>query len=216
MVKHCYECHSEKSDDVSGGLLLDSRSAIRKGGDSGPAVVPGDPDKSLLLEAMSYEDRDLQMPPDSKLSPKIVADFRVWIQSGAVDPRSATTDKPRNKFNLQQRRAEHWAWHSIIKPNAQASIDSLVEHKLSQQNLVAAGLATDRELIRRLSFDLLGLPPTPSEIREFQADMKRSRHDALSKWVNRFFLIGGVAFSFAITNHIQPMPTPMFSEPRAL
>ena len=111
LVKHCYECHSEKSDDVSGGLLLDSRSAIRKGGDSGPAVVPGDPDKSLLLEAMSYEDRDLQMPPDSKLSPKIVADFRVWIQSGAVDPRSATTGKPKNEFNLQQRRAEHWAWH---------------------------------------------------------------------------------------------------------
>ena len=87
LIERCYKCHSERADKVKGGLLLDSREAIRRGGESGAAVVPGDLNGSLLLSAIRYE--DYEMPPDGKLADSVIADFAKWIKSGALDPREA-------------------------------------------------------------------------------------------------------------------------------
>ena len=94
LIEHCYRCHSAESKKLKGGLRLDTRRAIRRGGESGdPSVVPGEPEKSLLLAALRYE--DLEMPPDRKLPSRVIADFEKWIRMGAPDPRddAATTGK---------------------------------------------------------------------------------------------------------------------------
>ncbi|HIL24728.1 MAG TPA: hypothetical protein EYG19_04945, partial [Verrucomicrobia bacterium] len=90
LVEHCYKCHSASSEKVKGGLLLDTREGIRKGGESGHAVVPKNLDESLLIEAIRYGDEDLEMPPKEKLPASVIADFEKWIRDGAVDPRRAT------------------------------------------------------------------------------------------------------------------------------
>ncbi|MCA9173196.1 MAG: hypothetical protein KDB14_01785 [Planctomycetales bacterium] len=87
LVKECYECHSTKRGKQEGGLAVDSRKAIRRGGDRGPAIVPNDVDASLLLGAIGYDDEDLQMPPDGKLPDAVIANFKKWVEDGAVDPR---------------------------------------------------------------------------------------------------------------------------------
>ena len=87
LVKNCYECHSKKSDKFEGGLAVDSRKAIRAGGDRGAAVVPNSVAESILIRAIKYAEEDLQMPPDGKLSDAIIADFEKWINMGAPDPR---------------------------------------------------------------------------------------------------------------------------------
>lgn len=88
LVEHCYECHSQASDELGGGLLLDARDASREGGESGSAVVPGDVSKSLLISAIEY--RDFEMPPDSKLPDDVIRDFKRWINAGTVDPRNGS------------------------------------------------------------------------------------------------------------------------------
>ena len=87
LVEHCYSCHSPEAKKIKGGLLLDTREASRRGGDTGPAVVPGDASKSLLLKAIRYADPDLEMPPKKKLPAEVIADFERWIAMGAPDPR---------------------------------------------------------------------------------------------------------------------------------
>lgn len=87
LVKHCYECHSEKHDKFEGGLAVDTRKAIRAGGDRGPAVVPNSVAESYLMQAIKYAEEDLQMPPEGKLSAAVIADFEKWIKMGAPDPR---------------------------------------------------------------------------------------------------------------------------------
>ena len=99
LVNECYKCHSTKSDKVKGGLLLDSRAATRKGGDSGPAVVPRNLKESLLIEAVRWHNDDLQMPPKKKLSAQVVADLERWVMMGAPDPRSE-----QRRRGCQQRR----------------------------------------------------------------------------------------------------------------
>lgn len=89
LVKNCYKCHSAKAEEVQGNLLLDTREGIRKGGDNGPAIVPGDVAKSFLLRAIKYQEDDYQMPPSGKLSDEIIADFVKWVEMGAPDPRDS-------------------------------------------------------------------------------------------------------------------------------
>src|SRR5262245_48858608 len=88
LVEHCYKCHSEKAEKLQGKLLLDSREAVRKGGESGAAIVPGDPDASLLVQALRFE--NLEMPPNGKLPLEVIADFERWIKQGAADPREGS------------------------------------------------------------------------------------------------------------------------------
>src|ERR1041384_7817638 len=113
LANSCYKCHSTKGEKVKGGLLLDSREALLKGGDSGAAIVPGNPDSSLLIKAIRYTDPDLQMPPKGdKLSEQQVADLTAWVRMGAPDPRVASAAQK----GWKDPNAKHWAWQPVKKP----------------------------------------------------------------------------------------------------
>jgi hypothetical protein len=104
LVKRCYECHSAEADEPEGGLLLDTRAGIERGGYSGPAIEPGDPDRSRIIKAVRYVDKDLQMPPAGKLSDMEIAELEAWVKAGATDPRDgALVDKPRIP------KSDHWS-----------------------------------------------------------------------------------------------------------
>uniref|UniRef100_A0A7C2K0U7 DUF1553 domain-containing protein n=1 Tax=Schlesneria paludicola TaxID=360056 RepID=A0A7C2K0U7_9PLAN len=175
LVKHCYECHSVESAEIQGGLLVDSRAAIRKGGPNGPAVVPGEPADSRLIEAVHYKNANFQMPPDGKLSDAEIADLEEWIRRGAPDPRSQATRIPRKKIDVAQAR-EFWSLKPMAAPvppsvaGATTDIDRFVHAKRNELNLPTAPMADKQILLRRVTFDLTGLPPTPEEIRDFVND----------------------------------------------
>ncbi|MCH8923770.1 MAG: DUF1549 domain-containing protein, partial [Planctomycetes bacterium] len=180
LIEHCYECHSEKADEVKGGLLLDSRDGWQQGGDSGPAIVPGKPNESLLLTAIGYDDPELQMPPKKQLADAEIAVLRRWIERGAVDPRGGkkTVQPRRGKVDIAAGR-KFWAFIPPRDPPAPkvkndvwpaSPLDRFVLAKLESKGLRPAPPADKRTLIRRATFDLVGLPPTPQEIEAFLAD----------------------------------------------
>lgn len=204
-VKHCYKCHSADATKVKGGLYLDSRDGVFKGGDSGPAIVPGDPEKSLLVKSIRYTDPDLQMPPKGeKLSDAQIADLVAWVKMGAPDPRvgTATVKKSDGK--------DHWAFQPVKKPavpvisksvNSNQSetgaralktdslitgysnpIDAFIAEKLTGKGMTLSPPADKRTLIRRVYYDLIGLPPTPEEVQAFIDD---ASPDAFAKVVDR-------------------------------
>lgn len=191
-AESCYKCHSSTSEKLKGGLLMDSREGLLKGGETGPAIVPGDPDTSLLIKAVRYEDPDLQMPPKHRLSEAQVADLCVWVKTGAVWPgggAAPVATKP--VFDLQKRLAEHWAWKPVVAQTpptvkntdwASTPVDQFILAKLEAEGLTPAPQADKRALIRRASFDLTGLPPTPGEIDTF---LKDEKPDAFAKVVDR-------------------------------
>src|SRR5947208_11433432 len=119
-VEHCYQCHSKDAKKVKGGLLLDTRDGLLKGGDTGPAIVAGEPDKSLLIKAVRYIDEDLQMPPrknGGKLSLEQVADLEAWVKMGAPDPRTgATTVANGPPLSDPDKVRNHWAFKPIQRP----------------------------------------------------------------------------------------------------
>ena len=190
LIKSCYPCHSADVDDIMGGLRLDSRDAVLAGGDSGPAIVPSDPNSSLLLEAIGYDNRDLQMPPEGRLSAEVVADFNKWIAAGAADPRVVSKKTTAlNQFNLQKRRKEHWAWQPPrlrldLMGGVSKSIDSFVDAGIASRSLTSSTSAEPRVLVRRLYFDLIGLPPTPKVVEDFLIDYRSDRKAAYSKLVD--------------------------------
>jgi hypothetical protein len=176
LAENCYKCHSEQAEKVKGRLLLDSREGVLKGGESGPAVVAGDPEKSLLIKAVRYTDPDLQMPPKgNKLPNTAVADLVAWVKMGAPDPRTATiAQKPSSDSSKK-----HWAWQPLIKPSvpevkdstwAKTPVDNFILAKLEEKDLRPNPAADKRTLIRRATFDLIGLPPTPAEVDAFLKD----------------------------------------------
>jgi hypothetical protein len=186
LIEHCYKCHSAGSKKVKGGLLLDTRDGIRKGGDSGPAVVPGNAGESLLLKALRYEEP--QMPPAGKLPDRIIADFERWIKQGAVDPREqlATSDQPR-PIDVEAGK-RFWAFqppHGHSAPQVRHSawprrkIDRFLLARLERAGLDPSPAADRRTWIRRLSFDLIGLPPTPEEVEAFVNDSSADAYDRL-------------------------------------
>lgn len=162
LVRHCYECHSAESGKSKGGLMLDTRHGIRTGGDTGPAVVPGDPAKSLLLTAIQHADPDLEMPPkEPKLPEAVIADFAAWIKSGAADPREAAARvAERPPVDVESGR-RFWAYQKpVMQKNAAQGIDGFIREKLAAAGLKPAQPAEPRVLLRRLHFDLTGLPPS--------------------------------------------------------
>ncbi len=188
LADHCYKCHSQHAEKVKGGLLLDSRAGLLKGGDTGPAIVPGDPVQSLLVKAIRYTDPDLQMPPKGgKLPENVIADLITWIQMGAPDPRSA----PSTSFAAKDSAKTHWAWQPLTKPAVpqvqdtawpKTPIDNFILAKLEEKHLKPNPPADKRTLIRRATFDLIGLPPTPEEVDDFLHD---DSPDAFAKVVDR-------------------------------
>ncbi len=196
LVDNCYKCHSAGSEKVKGGLLLDTREGTLKGGDTGPAIVPGKPEESLLIKAIRYGDKDLQMPPkDKRLAENQIADLVTWVKMGAPDPRTApaqtsnaAAQKPAYDFATARRQ---WAFHTPEDPPvpevknkrwAKSPIDHFILAKLEEMKLKPAPEATKRVLIRRATFDLTGLPPTPQEVDAFLRDKSP---DAFAKVVDR-------------------------------
>ncbi len=176
LVMHCYECHSQKSDELGGGLLLENAAAFRAGGESGPSIVAGHPEKSLVISALKYD--ELEMPPDSRLSKKVIADFERWIQDGAVDPRKGDSlKKPLNTIDLAKGR-EFWAFRPLSDaptPKVEntewprTQIDRFILAGIEAKQLEPVRDASRRTLVRRLYFDLIGLPPTPEQVDAFLA-----------------------------------------------
>jgi hypothetical protein len=193
LARHCYSCHSARAKKLRGGLRLDNREMLLAGGDSGPALVPGRPDKSRLIEAVGYKNVELQMPPRGKLPDTVVADLTAWIQMGAPWPTQQTENTGTNKaaFDLAGRKREHWVWQPI-RPQSPPTVrnthwprdpvDRFILAKLEAKGLTPAPAADRRTLIRRLYFGLIGLPPAPHEVEAFVND---SSADAVEKVVDR-------------------------------
>ena len=187
LADKCYKCHSTVSEKVKGGLLLDSREGWQKGGDDGQVIVPGNPDASSFIKAIRYTDADLQMPKDKKLPDDQIADLEAWVKMGAPDPRSATADQKKWSDN----KTNHWAWQPVKNeaiPNVsnsewcQTPVDNFILAKLDANGLKPNPPTDKRTLIRRATFDLIGLPPTPEEVQDFVND---NSPDAYAKVVDR-------------------------------
>jgi hypothetical protein len=187
-ANNCYKCHSQSAEKVKGGLLLDTKETLLKGGETGLAIVPGDPEKSLLIKAVRYTDPDLQMPPKGKkLSDGEIADLVSWVKMGAPDPRIATAAQKAWTDSGKK----HWAWQPLKKPAvpetkdpswAKTPVDNFILAKLEEKDLKPNPPADKRTLIRRATFDLIGLPPTPQEVEDF---VKDESPDAFAKVVDR-------------------------------
>ncbi|HYG78285.1 MAG TPA: DUF1553 domain-containing protein [Planctomycetota bacterium] len=181
LIEHCYKCHSAKSEKIKGKLRVDNRNALQRGGETGPGIVPGDPEKSLIIEAIVYKNPDLQMPPDNKLPDEMIQDFIAWVKKGAVWPNEKETHAvvEEKKLDYDKLRKEHWAFQPLketpppaVKNAAwpQSPIDNYIAAALEAKNLQPGQRADKRRLLRRVSFDLTGLPPTPEQIDSFIND----------------------------------------------
>ena len=177
LIKYCYECHSEESGKTRGGLLLDTREAMLQGGDSGN-VLAGDPyTKSLFWEAITWADMDMEMPPKKQMPAEVIQSFRSWLQMGAPDPRSRQKIVLESKVDLESGR-KHWAFQSLTATQG-ATIDSLVSARLTSASLTPVGPADAQILLRRISFDLIGLPPTPEELATFRTAWQHNSKAAI-------------------------------------
>jgi hypothetical protein len=190
LVEQCYACHSAEAatnKKLRGGLLLDSRAGLLKGGDGGPVIVASQPERSRLFTVLRH-DGDIKMPPKGKLPDAVLADFKTWIERGAISPESSTTTASAIDWEAARK---FWAFQPPVKSpppvvrNAswpRTQIDAFLLAELEKRNLRPADPATSRELIRRLSFDMTGLPPTPEEVAYFETD---TRPDAYERLVER-------------------------------
>ena len=189
LTKNCYKCHSADSLKLKGELRLDTRDGLLKGGATGPAIVPGDPEKSLLIKAVRYTDPDLQMPPKGdRLSVDQINDLVAWVKMGAPDPRlGKVTASIQSKANGK----DHWSFKPILKPavplvpqteRVANPVDAFVISKLEPQGMKLSPPADRRTLIRRAYYDLIGLPPSPEEVQAFLDD---TSPDAFARIVDR-------------------------------
>ncbi len=176
LLVHCIECH--RQENRQGGLSLDCRPAWVQGGDSGTCIVPGQPHESLLLRAIRHEEPGLEMPSKApKLSPEIVRDFEEWIRLGAPDPReepNANVSESVSWNDLAAERSKWWCWQPLPtnvaqRPISQA-IDDWIGRKLNEASIEPSPLADRPTILRRASFQLRGLPPTPQELQQFLED----------------------------------------------
>ena len=195
LVAKCYKCHSAESEKVKGGLLLDTREGIRTGGATGHAVEPGDLKGSLLIAAIRGEKKDMLMPPKEKLPPEVIADFEKWVLMGAPDSRDGKA-KLAKKPDLAEGK-KFWSFQPV-KPVAvpqpedtkwsASDIDRFVLKKLEEHALKPVGDADPHTFIRRLYFDLIGLPPTPQQVQAFVKDYQLAtgnRQSAIGKVVDQ-------------------------------
>jgi hypothetical protein len=179
LVEHCFKCHG--NGNRKGQLQLDSRASMLKGGEIGPVVIPGQPDKSVLIKAIRYTDDQLKMPPKGKLPDANIADFIQWVKSGAPWPENAVVKgglAGKEPVDLNARKRP-WSLEPLQKhllPTcankswARSPIDTFILAKLEAAGLRASPPADKRSLIRRVTYDLIGLPPTVEEINDFLRD----------------------------------------------
>jgi hypothetical protein len=175
LLEKCYACHSSQAEALEGGLLLDTREGLLRGGDSGPAVVPGAPGDSLLIDALNYE--TYEMPPSGKLPADIVADFERWIEMGMPDPRTGAA-LASTSIDIESG-CRYWSFQPIAARDAPpidgadpslSRIDRFLQAELQQHDLKPAAEADRTTLLRRVTFDLVGLPPTVQQLDTFLND----------------------------------------------
>ncbi|MEM1443007.1 MAG: PSD1 and planctomycete cytochrome C domain-containing protein, partial [Verrucomicrobiota bacterium] len=179
----CYGCHSADAKKLKGSLQVDHLAHLLEGGETGAAIVPGDADGSLLIESIRYENEDLEMPPKEKLSAEIVADFELWINEGAVWPEEEIPTREgeakEEYFDLQKRYEEHWSWRPVEKPEVpevsakdwpRGGVDYFILAGIESLDLEPALEASRSTWLRRVYFDLIGLPPTEEQIQAFLTD----------------------------------------------
>jgi len=175
LVEYCFECHSTQAETVEGGLLLDNRASIARGGESGAVVIKGDPDRSRLIIALTHADGSLQMPPEKKLPEAVIRDFQRWVKMGAPDPRDGAV--PVTGLQIATRAASHWAFSPPVLPpvpavrqmdRVQTDLDRFIVARLEREEIRPSGRADPRTLVRRLFFDLTGLPPAYHDVRKFE------------------------------------------------
>jgi len=186
LADNCYSCHSQEAKKIKGGLLLDTREGLLKGGDTGPGIVPGDADKSLLIKAVRYTDENLQMPPKGKkLSAEKIAALEQWVKMGAPDPRESKPGTPAPE-TIREKARSHWAFQPLREPAippvknkrlSRTPVDNFILAKLEEKGIRPLPEADKRTLIRRATFDLTGLPPQPGEVEAFLADKSANAFD---------------------------------------
>ena len=189
LAEHCFKCHSHSAEKIKGGLVVDSLAGLLKGGDTGPAVVPGHPEKGLLLKAVGYQDSELQMPPKGKkLTPDQITKLTEWVKLGAPWPGQNTTTAARARGTITDEDRQWWAFQPVREPKIPAPddlgwsrnpIDKFIFTRLQAEGLKPSPEAGRTALVRRIYFDLVGLPPSPKEAAEFVADEAPDAYDRL-------------------------------------
>ncbi len=196
LVAECYECHDAKKQ--KGDLRLDHRTAMLKGGETGPLLIAGDPDRSLLIQSITHEHEDLKMPKKRpKLDARIIADFKEWVRRGAPDPRDKEpTDSIAPTWSdLLSVRKNWWSFQPVSAP-AGATIDGLLDARMKAAGITPSPPAAKETLLRRVTYALTGLPPTKEEIDAFLAD---ASPDAYAKVVDR--LLGSSRYGEHFARH---------------
>ena len=192
LVDACYECHSSEGGRIKGGLSLDSKEGLKLGGDSGHAIVPGDLEESLLYVAISYQDEDYEMPPKKRLPADVVADFKKWIEMGAPDPRKSESFTIETEIDIEEGK-KFWSFQPPVgsplprvKDSSwpKADLDHFVQAKLDEAGLSPAADAKPAQLLRRLYFDVIGLPPSPAQATAFYYAWKEDPEGAIESTVN--------------------------------
>ena len=197
LADHCYKCHSAGAEKIKGGLVLDSRAGMQKGGDTGAAITPGDPDASLLIEAVRHQNEDIAMPPKKKLAAEAIADLETWVKMGAPDPRTTDTVavvQAKSAIDWTKAR-DWWSLKPLTAPAVPAvkdsawpanDVDRFTLAKMEAAGLKPAADAEARALIRRATYDLTGLPPTPEEVEAFHESYRsHGSHEAYAKLIDR-------------------------------
>jgi cytochrome c553 len=199
LVRECSSCHATTAKKIKGGLTLDTREGTRKGGETGKAVVPGDVKASLLIKAVRYTDKELQMPPKQKLGDKDIADLEKWIAMGAPDPRDGNAKSAKQEIDIEKGR-KFWAFQApkaAPVPDvknagwARNEIDRFLLAAMEAKGIKPVADADPRTLYRRLALDLTGLPPTPEEMQEFLRDHAAKGPIAVEKAVDRMLASPG-------------------------
>jgi hypothetical protein len=207
LVKECYSCHSAGAEKLKANLLLDTRAGLRQGGDNGPTVVPGDPKKSLLVKALRHPEADKRMPPKKTLPEAVVADFERWVAMGAPDPRDGAAKVTKNEIDVEKGR-QFWSFRPVAKPAPPAvkdrawpatDIDRFLLAAMEAKGIKPVGDADARTLIRRVTFDLTGLPPTPEEVELFVKEYGAKPQAAYEALVDR--LLASPAFGERWARH---------------
>lgn len=191
LVSKCYQCHSASSKDPKGALLLDTREGIRRGGESGHAVVPGDIEASLVLDAIKYE--SFEMPPDEQLPAHVIADFEKWVRMGAIDPRDGKSAPIRQEIDFQRAR-EFWSFQPIADPKVpqvehdrwlRSDIDAFIAARLESNGIGPSDDADGIAMARRIYFDVIGMQPSPEEAAAFALDYADNADTAIASLVDR-------------------------------
>ncbi len=194
LVEKCYQCHSGDAKKLKGGLLLEYREQILKGGDSGPAIISGKPADSLLIGSLKWD--SLEMPPSGKLPDGVVKDFEHWVSIGAPWPKSEKTPivNAATVYDWEKVRQEHWSFRPVVRPSIPTEnnsqwekngVDYFVYKRLSSNALRPAEASAGVDLVRRIYFDLVGLPPMPQQVVEFVKKYSNNPDAAVSSLVDQ-------------------------------